>query len=34
MRNHQHEYLIKCIDYYEDANACYIYMELAIEDLH
>ena len=33
MRRQQHEYLIKCEDYQEDSNGCYIYMELAHEDL-
>ena len=34
MREHNHEYLIRCVDFQVDKRACYIFMELANEDLH
>ncbi len=33
MRSLSHEYLIPCDNYLEDSFACYIFMELADEDL-
>ncbi len=34
MREHNHEYLIRCVDFQVEKGVCYIFMELANEDLH